>query len=117
MNAPAPPAGRLVTWALGAGLLAGLASWLVGELVRGTFKPPLQTLHVMGQSSGAAPRALRRADLTTSEPSVIVTNWSAATSRKICRVPLVGQVTDSSVTYVASSRPIDSTRLLPPNLE
>ncbi len=43
--------------------------------------------------------------------------WSAARSRKVWVVRLVGQETVSSVTCVASSRPIVSTRLLPPKLE
>ena len=47
-NAPMPPTGRLVAWALGAGLLAGVASWLIGELARDTFRPPLYQQNVMG---------------------------------------------------------------------
>ena len=43
--------------------------------------------------------------------------WSAAMSRNVCVVWLVGQEIVSSATLVASSRPIDSTRLLPPKLE
>jgi hypothetical protein len=49
MNPTAGSAGKLVVWALGAGLVAGVASWLIGELVRETFKPPLQTQVMMGQ--------------------------------------------------------------------
>jgi hypothetical protein len=49
-----PPAtvssiGRLVAWALGAGLLAGVASWLIGEAAFNAFRPPYQAQHVMGQ--------------------------------------------------------------------
>ena len=51
------------------------------------------------------------------EPSVISIIWSAATSRKVWVVLLVGQVTVSSLTRVSSRRPIISTRLLPPKLE
>ena len=49
MNATVPRTGKLLVWALGAGLLAGTASWLIGEVARDTFKPPLETYHVMGQ--------------------------------------------------------------------
>ena len=52
-----------------------------------------------------------------SEPSVISIAWSAARSWKVWVVWLVGQVTVSSATRVASRRPIVSTRLLPPKLE
>jgi hypothetical protein len=48
-NERVQPTGKLVAWALGAGLLAGVASWLIGELVCNAFKPPLQIHHVMGQ--------------------------------------------------------------------
>jgi hypothetical protein len=47
-NATMPPTGRLVAWALGAGLLAGVASWLIGELARDTFRPPLYQHNIMG---------------------------------------------------------------------
>ena len=43
-------AGHLVPLALGAGLLAGVASWLVGELVLRVFVPPYEAQHVMGQT-------------------------------------------------------------------
>jgi len=35
--------------ALGAGILAGLISWLLGEVSLNAFRPPLETQHVMGQ--------------------------------------------------------------------
>ena len=35
--------------ALAAGLLAGIASWAIGEAVRTAFRPPLQRQEVMGQ--------------------------------------------------------------------
>jgi hypothetical protein len=43
-------AGRLVRFALGAGLLAGVASWIVGEWVLHVFVPPFQVQNVMGQT-------------------------------------------------------------------
>jgi hypothetical protein len=43
-------AGRLVPLALGAGLLAGVASWLVGELILHVFVPPYVAHQVMGQT-------------------------------------------------------------------
>jgi hypothetical protein len=45
-----PTAGWLVPLALGAGLLAGVASWFVGELVLHVFVPPYEAQHVMGQT-------------------------------------------------------------------
>jgi hypothetical protein len=47
-NPTMPPTGKLVTWALGAGLLAGVAAWWIGELVRETFRPPLHQHNNMG---------------------------------------------------------------------
>ena len=44
-----PPAARLLGLALSAGILAGLASWLIGEEVRTAFRPPYQPQNVMGQ--------------------------------------------------------------------
>jgi hypothetical protein len=50
-NASGPfTSGRLVPLALGAGLLAGVASWLVGELILHVFVPPYEAQHVMGQT-------------------------------------------------------------------
>ncbi len=48
-TAAMPPTGRLLAFALGAGILAGLGSWLIGETVRTAFRPPYQPQHVMGQ--------------------------------------------------------------------
>jgi hypothetical protein len=43
-SGPAPsPAGRLSAWALGAGLLAGVVAWLVGEATVETFRPKMIT--------------------------------------------------------------------------
>jgi hypothetical protein len=41
-------AGRLVPLALGAGLIAGVAAWLVGEFVLHAFVPPYEAQNVMG---------------------------------------------------------------------
>ena len=54
--------------------------------------------------------------LKESVPSVISIAWSAARSRKVWVVLLVGQETVSAATRFASTRPIVSTRLLPPKL-
>ena len=35
---------RLATWALGAGLLAGAAAWLVGEATVEVFRPTMVTM-------------------------------------------------------------------------
>ena len=51
------------------------------------------------------------------EPSVISIAWSTARSWNVWVVRLVGQETVSASTRVASSRPMVSTRLLPPKLE
>ena len=59
----------------------------------------------------------RRRTFGVFDPSVISIVWSAARSRNVWVVRLVGQETVSSATRVASSRPIVSTRLLPPKLE
>jgi len=43
-------AGRLVPLALGAGVLAGVAAWLIGELVLHVFVPPYVATNVMGHT-------------------------------------------------------------------
>jgi len=47
--APAASTGRLGAWALGAGLLAGIVAWLIGEAAYNAFRPPYAAQHVMGQ--------------------------------------------------------------------
>ena len=55
--------------------------------------------------------------LVAGAPSTISIVWPAAMSRNVCVVRLVGHETVSSATRFASSRPMVSTRLLPPKLE
>ncbi|WZO99360.1 hypothetical protein EP7_000965 [Isosphaeraceae bacterium EP7] len=49
-GSPPPRSLPLAAMALGAGLLAGFASWLVGEGVLYAFKPPLFQYEMMGQT-------------------------------------------------------------------
>ena len=55
-SGPAPsPAGRLSAWALGAGLLAGVVAWLVGETTVNTFRPKMVTTDTPVGRMTAAP--------------------------------------------------------------
>ncbi len=47
---PRPGGGRLVALALGAGLVAGVASWLIGEAALETFRPAQVPTVIMGQN-------------------------------------------------------------------
>jgi hypothetical protein len=60
---PGVPAGRIRAWALGAGLLAGLAAWLGGEAVREAFRPKLVRMDTMlGPMDGATTEEREKAD-------------------------------------------------------
>jgi hypothetical protein len=58
-----PAAHRLPAWALGAGLLAGAVSWLVGEASLNTFRPKMQRMMTpAGPMIGATAAEQTRAD-------------------------------------------------------
>ena len=84
----------------------------VKELLLGT-RSSLVEPHGPSQECGGESGGWR-STLKEVRPSVISMVWSAARSRKVWVVLLVGHETVSLVTRVASSRPIVSTRLLPP---
>jgi hypothetical protein len=46
--------GRVVALATGAGLIAGLVAWGIGELIVHAFRPPMHIQHVMGQAIARA---------------------------------------------------------------
>ena len=55
---PARPASnRLAIWVLGAGLLAGVAAWLVGEATVEVFRPTMVTMDTpVGRMTAASAR-------------------------------------------------------------
>ena len=62
---PARPASnRLAIWALGAGLLAGTAAWLLGEATVELFRPTMVTMDTpAGRMTGASVQELTRTDM------------------------------------------------------
>jgi hypothetical protein len=62
---PARPASnRLAIWALGAGLLAGLAAWLVGEATVEAFRPTMVTMDTpVGRMTAASAQEMTRTDV------------------------------------------------------
>jgi hypothetical protein len=59
-----PAATRLAIWALGAGLLAGAAAWLVGEATVDVFRPTMVTMDTpAGRMTAASVQELTRTDM------------------------------------------------------
>ena len=52
-----PRPGRLLAMALGAGIFAGLASWLLGEVVLDYFRPPSRIVIAMGMTMNVPSQA------------------------------------------------------------
>jgi hypothetical protein len=64
-SGPAPfAAGRLSAWALGAGILAGVAAWLIGEATLQTFRPKMVTADTpVGRLTAAPADEVVRTDI------------------------------------------------------
>jgi len=62
---PLPPASnRLAVWALGAGLVAGAAAWLMGEATVEVFRPTMITMDTpAGRMTAASAQELTRTDV------------------------------------------------------
>jgi hypothetical protein len=59
-----PAANRLAIWALGAGLLAGVAAWLVGEATLEVFRPTMVTMDTpVGRMTAASTQEVMRTDV------------------------------------------------------
>ena len=62
-----PASNRLAIWALGAGLLAGAAAWLVGEATLEVFRPTMVTMDTpVGRMTAASAQELMRTDMKNS---------------------------------------------------
>ena len=59
-----PASNRLAIWALGAGLLAGAAAWLVGEATLEVFRPTMVTMDTpVGRMTAASAAEMMRTDI------------------------------------------------------
>src|SRR5262249_61131580 len=68
-----PGSNRLAIWALGAGLLAGVAAWLVGEATVEVFRPTMVTMDTpVGRMTAASAQEVMRTDVKNAALAFVV---------------------------------------------